>query len=213
MKNLNITHLFVIIIISITSALAIAATIKSVSYAYDRDTFTALDSKMKMVYKNIINNSDLSWAYKTGCNAERKGAWPTGRYNCSSAISANAEVGSVAQINNLNNKYLKIVNDSGIFNSKNELKHSSFDGFGKDFVISSEENSYIETKSNIECTYLFKVENIENNPANSIYGSMIENDRGIADISLSCTGIAMDYWYELSDKSELPKPDAPMKRS
>ena len=183
----------------------------------DHDKFAKLDTQILGVFKNLKSTSNGvdDWNYSTACDSEMSGDFPTGRYICTALISLQKTVTSAQEVSDLQAKYYPIINGSDTLKQKTELDLELPGDFGKKFVVSGAYKRYTEIKSNIDCDYsldLFQKEKNQNlsYKDSMSYGSEINNQTGNAYINLSCTEIARDYWYKISNPALLADPNAPL---
>lgn len=175
---------------------------------FDQDRFTKLDVQMKLTFGQIkaVSSDSDNWKYMAVCSANKNSWMPTGDYNCLTSISMQKDITTVREINELQNKYYPII-DSGItLKQKTELDPQPSGVFGINFVVSSAEKNYIETKSGAACNYsilLYQQFDNKNFSSNS-YGSTINSGVGNAIISLRCEHTAREHWYSIvKDTSDL----------
>lgn len=164
----------------------------------DHDKFITLDNQMQGIYQKLkAASGGDDWKYEKICSAELAGDWPTGMYFCGVTMSLDKKATSVDDVNALQAKYYPIINSSDALKKKTELDPEYPRDFGKNFVISSAEKRYEESKTGVGCDYLIKVySNIESNEFDSeSYGSKIIPNMGRIRVSLDCTGKARSYWY------------------
>ena len=182
----------------------------------DHDKFAKLDTQMLGVFKNLKSTSNGvdDWNYSTACDSEMSGDFPTGRYICTALISLQKTVTSAQEVSGLQAKYYPIIDSSDTLRQKTELDLELPGDFGKKFVVSGAEKNYIEKKSGIGCNYLIKLSQEEEQISwkldNNRYGMIIDGNNGKLSIGLSCTEIARDYWYKISNPALLADPNAPL---
>jgi len=182
----------------------------------DHDKFTNLDTQMQSIYNSLkmASGGVDNWNYSTSCDVELAGDFPTGKYYCTALISMEKTVTSVEEINGLQSKYYPIVDKSTSLKQKTELDLQNPNDFGERFVVSSAYKEFSEIKSGIDCSYLLKVNQMDDLVGgfsdNDSYGSTIEGQNGVAVISLRCRNIARDYWYTISNPALLSEPNAPL---
>lgn len=173
---------------------------------FDHDKFIALDTQMQGVYQQLKATSGGvdDWKYRKVCTEELAGDWPTGVFFCDVTISLDKKATSVADVNNLQAKYYPIINSSDTLRRTTELDLEAPSDFGKNFVVSSAEQRYQETKTGIECDYLIYLyqntdDSLKTYEENVSYGSALNGGIGNLLVSLKCSERARNSWY-LADK-------------
>ncbi len=170
----------------------------------DHNRFKTLDSQMQGLYGKIklASNNNESWEYTASCDSQLSGDWPTGEYICTTLISTDRTIHSVQELNSLQSKYFSLVNNSNVFVDSSGSNIQSTETFGKNFTVSLAYKDFLEMKSNIKCTYTIQLNqtsgNINYQTNNNSLGNLINDDNGALDITLRCSDIARNYWYNLS---------------
>lgn len=169
---------------------------------FDHNKFITLDTQMQGVYQKLRASSDGvdDWRYEKVCTEELNGDWPTGVFFCGVNIILDKKATSVADVNNLQEKYYPIINGSGILRKTTELDPEAPSDFGKNFVVSSTGQRSVEIKTGVECDYLlYLYQSVEDiNLVSDSYGSKINNGAGNVRLSLECSGKARNSWYPTS---------------
>jgi len=174
----------------------------------DHDKFITLDTQMQKLYQELktASNGVDDLKYKTVCSKNRTGWMFTGTYNCVVSISIEKDVTSLEAFNSISSRYYPIINNSNLISAKTDLKQELPNDYGKRFVVSGAERSYIEKKTGIECDYSHLLyQGAERLPfISGQYGSELIGGVGNAMFSLRCDETARKSWYrEVTDTNLL----------
>lgn len=167
----------------------------------DKNKFTTLETQVQNIYKSVKLSaaSDEAWINKSACDANTTGGdWPDGTYNCESYIVMKKDISSLKEVNELQDRYYPIFNNSPELKTETELSLYLPNDFGKKFVVSSAEKKFKEVKSNIACTYILKIaQKYENKEFTSdTYSTEIIDNRAVAYLTFRCEETARGSWYK-----------------
>jgi len=194
----------IIIVVAVIVSLIVGGLILSkLATDTSRNKFIALDSQIYKLFQNIklYSNGTEGWGYDKSCIAELAGDWPTGQFYCSAIISLATTSTSIDELISLQSQYFPVIDKTEYLLPTSELLPQPPRDFGVNFVVSSAEKNYQESKSGTNCIYLIKLSQSTNDNylTSDAYGSQINNGVGIINISLKCTGLASGDWYSESE--------------
>jgi hypothetical protein len=122
----------------------------------------------------------------------------TSDYRCGITIIAEVEVSAATQLSSLHEKYYPTVEGSTMLKQETELAKQYPNDFGLNFVVSSaEKHYYVVDDRAIECTYLAKLTQNDED-AGLQYGTVIAGGVGIVRNSIECDDKARGAWYDVS---------------
>lgn len=202
------------LIISIASFMAYLYISGEVQYVNDKNKFISLEDQTKGLYLELksIDQSE-NWSFLATCDV----TGITQDYTCSTSIRFQKNIHSVQELNIIQSKYNPIIENSNIWENPSGYSFQKTEGFGSDFVVSLSTKQYLHAKSNIKCDYTtYLTQSIQDtSPSDGAesMGSPINNSGGDLSIRLTCTKESLDYWYELSNPNQKPKPDSPDRKS
>lgn len=209
-KNI-ILLLIIISIASFTTYLYISSESK---YVNDKNKFISLEKQTKSLYLELKDKDQSeNWSFLATCDV----AGINQEYTCSTSIRFNKNIHSVKELNDIQSKYNPIIENSKIWETPSNYSLQKTEGFGSDFVVSLATKQYIEDTTKLRCIYNATISQTEKNTNyrinNANMGSALVNNDGDLDINIKCVDKAIDYWYELSNPNQKPKPDSPDRKS
>lgn len=165
----------------------------------DQNRFETLDKQMQGLFQTLqlASNGTDAWQYEKICKADMAGWAPTGDFICHTLILLEKPITTVNELNDSQSKYYPLLDNSDTLKQETNLDPQLASDFGINFVVSSAEKSYKESKTGISCNYLIKLNQVYDNviTENSSYSSEIDGGTGNLRISLRCDDFARSHWY------------------
>ncbi len=161
--------------------------------SFDKARFEKLDTQSKELYEELVSQSGgaETWTYKTFCDQELSGPWPTGEFICRINMSMRIAVSSLNQVNILEEKYYPTVNSSAMLKSITELDKQRPSDFGVRFVTATAERYYNTRDGSIKCKYFADLSDLKSIE----YGVELSSANAFLTISIECSDRARGNWF------------------
>lgn len=167
-----------------------------ISEYFDHQKFITLDTESKKIFNQLstISPNEDKWEYKTGCDNELSGPWPTGRYHCVTVSILEKTVNSATEAKALHEKYYAIVESSSKLTSEGGLSNPSI--YNGTFVVDDSGKFYRQKDTNARCVYEFITSQATKGMDYHMYddGALIIG-AGKVTIALQCLATGERSWY------------------
>ncbi len=177
------------------AALIVLLAIQPVLDGIDHSKFSSLQSQSRLIFNDIKKTSAGvdDWKYEEKCIDSNANFFGPSNYYCSTTAELVQAVGTARQMNDLNDKYYPIIDNSKYLKALDELSKTPPSQFGIDFVISSADKQY-KSSDGYRCTYSAKL--AQPNQQGIGYGKPITGGEGQAILMFDCTNKARGNWYK-----------------
>lgn len=206
-KKITIKRIIKIIAITIISILGAIVLficvcnfiISPIQHHQDEKKFQELDSRMRILYDQIVAASDGrdQWKYLDRCVSASFGPFSNGDYSCSIIIATETKATSTDELVRQYKTYFPIFNNSEFLKSQ-DVEEPSFsptiERFGKEFVVSMVAKNFIEKESSVVCNY--DTELLQTDAQSfDVLGAPIVGGVGNTRTAIDCGGYSLGLWY------------------